>query len=142
MRFASKTVMMFGLSIVLLIALTMIRGTVQDRQRYRAEAVEEVARSTAGAQSLEGPVLFVPYSDRVVTMQPDANGVQRRVEQVLTGTWAFFPDSLDVNGTMRSLPRMRGLYEVRVFELDATVRARLQSADTARRRPRDPADYW
>jgi len=123
MRFASKTLMMFGLSLALLIALTMIRGTVQDRQRYRAEAVEEVARSTAGAQSLAGPVLFVPYSERVVTMQPDANGVPRRVEQVRTGTWAFFPDSLDVSGTMRSLPRMRGLYEVRVFELDSTLRA-------------------
>lgn len=123
MRFASKTLMMFGLSLVLLLALTMIRGTVQDRQRYRAEAVEEVARSTAGAQSLEGPVLVVPYSDRVVTMQPDADGVPRRVEQLKTGVWAFFPNSLDVSGTMRSMPRMRGLYEVRLFELDSTLRA-------------------
>ncbi len=96
---------------------------MQDRQRYRAQAVEEIARSTAGSQRVEGPVLFVPYSDRVVVLQPDANGVQRRVEEVQTGTWAFFPESLDVNGVLRSLPRMRGLYEVRVFELESTLRA-------------------
>ena len=49
--------------------------------------------------------------------------MQRPVEQVKTGTWVFFPESLDVRGTMRSLPRMRGLHEVRVFELDTTLRA-------------------
>jgi inner membrane protein len=123
MRHAFKALMVFGLTIALLIALSMIRGTVQDRQRYRSEAVEEVARSTAGAQSLEGPVLFVPFSDRVATMQVDAKGVSRPVEQVKSGTWVFFPQSLEVQGTVRSVPRMRGLHEVRVFELDSTQRA-------------------
>jgi inner membrane protein len=123
MRLAFRVFMVFGLTMVLLVPLGMVRGTVQDRQRYRAEAVAEVARSTAGAQVVAGPVLFVPYSDRVVVVQTDANGVQRRVEQVETGSWVFFPDSLDMRGTVRSLPRMRGLHEVRVFELDATLRA-------------------
>jgi inner membrane protein len=132
MGLAYKILTVFGLTVVLLVPLTMIRGTVQDRQRYRAEAVEEVARSTAGAQVLAGPVLFVPYSDRVVLMRADANGVQRSVEQVKTGTWMFFPESLDVRGAMRSLPRMRGLYEVRVFELNTTLRAAFRA-----RIPRD-----
>ena len=123
MRLAYKILAVFGLTVALLISLTMIRGTVQDRQRYRAEAVEEVARSTAGPQMLEGPVLFVPYSDRVVVMRADTSGVQRPVERVEAGTWAFFPKSLDIHGAMRSLPRMRGLYQVRVFELDTTLRA-------------------
>jgi inner membrane protein len=123
MKLAFKTVTIGGLTLALLIALTMIRGTVQERQRYRAEAVEEVARSTAGPQSLEGPILFVPFSDRVVTLQIDGNGVKRPVEQVRKSTWVFFPESQAVRGTMRSLPRMRGLHEVRVFELDTIVRA-------------------
>jgi inner membrane protein len=123
MRLAIKALVIFGLTVGLLLALAMIRGTVQDRQRYRAEAVAEVARSTAGAQSLEGPVLFVPFSDRVVTTQVDANGARHRVEQVKSGTWVFFPQSLETRGKMRSLPRMRGIHEVRVFELDSTQRA-------------------
>jgi inner membrane protein len=123
MRLTFKILMVFGLTIALLIPLAMIRGTVNDRQRYRMQAVEEVARSTAGAQALAGPVLFVPYRDRVVVMRADANGVQRPIEQVQSGTWVFFPESLDVRGTMHSLPRMRGLYEVRVFEFDTTMRA-------------------
>lgn len=138
MRLAFKVLMVFGLTVLLLVPLGMVRGTVQDRQHYRAEAVAEVARSTAGAQALAGPVLFVPYSDRVVVVQTDANGVQRRVEQVETGSWVFFPDSLDVRGTVRSLPRMRGLHEVRVFELDATLRATFNARIPADEDPTTP----
>lgn len=123
MRLTLKALMISGLTIAILIALSTIRGTVHDRQRYRAEAVEEVARSTAGMQLLEGPVLFVPFSDRAVAPQADAKGVERRVEQVKRGTWVFFPRSLEVRGTLRAVPRMRGLHEVRVFELDSSQRA-------------------
>lgn len=138
MRLAFKVLMVFGLTVLLLVPLGMVRGTVQDRQHYRAEAVAEVARSTAGAQALAGPVLFVPYSDRVVVVQTDANGVQRRVEQVETGSWVFFPDSLDVRGTVRSLPRMRGLHEVRVFEFDATLSANFNARIPADEDPTTP----
>ncbi|MBP6514775.1 MAG: inner membrane CreD family protein, partial [Steroidobacteraceae bacterium] len=48
MRLALKIATVLGLTFVMLIALAMIRGTVEDRQRYRAEAVQEVSRSTAG----------------------------------------------------------------------------------------------
>jgi inner membrane protein len=124
MRFASKTLMMILLTFVLLAALGSIGGVVHDRQRYRAQAVEEIARSTAHSQLLEGPVLFVPYSDRVVVLKAGPEGTQRRVEETHSGTWLFFPESLEVKGAMQSLPRMRGLYEVRVFELGSAIRAR------------------
>jgi inner membrane protein len=123
MRLAFKTLMVFFLTLAVLVALSMIRGTVEERQRYRAEAVADVARSTAGAQSLKGPVLFVPFSDRIVTSRVDASGVAHRVEEVKEGTWVYFPASLEVSGTLRALPRMRGLHEVRVFELDTIQRA-------------------
>jgi len=123
MRLTFKALMVFGLTIVILVALSMIRGIVHDRQLNRAAAVEEVARSSAGAQLLEGPVLVVPFSDRIVTAQVDARGVRREVEQVKSGTWIFFPQTLDVQGTLRAVPRMRGLHEVRLFELDSVQRA-------------------
>ena len=123
MRLAFKVLTVFGLTIALLMPLSMIRGTVRERQGYRDQAVASVARSSAGAQSLVGPVLFVPYFDRVTVMERDDKGVMRPVQQVRSGTWAFFPVSLDVRGTMRSLPRMLGIHEVRVFELDSTMRA-------------------
>src|SRR5690606_3264630 len=77
----------------------------------------------AGAQTIAGPVLFVPYTDRAVVMQTDAGGLQRPVAQETSGTWTFFPESLDASGTLRSIPRTIGLHEVRVYELDSRLRA-------------------
>jgi len=71
MRLAFKVLTVIGLTIALLMPLSMIRGTVRERQGYRDQAVETVARSSAGAQSLVGPVLFVPFEDRVTVMEPD-----------------------------------------------------------------------
>jgi inner membrane protein len=126
MRVSLKILMMAALTVALLIPLGLIRGTVAERQRYRAEAVEEVARSTAGAQTLAGPILVVPYSDRVTRVRPDENGVQRRVDVVESGAWVFFPQSMTLRGRLQSLPRRLGLHEVRVYELDADVRAGFQ----------------
>ena len=123
MRVSLKILMMAGLTVALLIPLGLIRGTVAERQRYRAQAVEEVARSTAGAQTLAGPILIVPYSDRITKVRPDENGVPRRVDLVESGAWVFFPQAMTVSGRLQSLPRRLGLHEVRVYELDADVRA-------------------
>ena len=123
MRLASKILTAAVLTVVLLLPLGLIRGTVQERQQYRMDAVESVARSTAGPQTIAGPVLFVPYTDRAVVMQPDARGLQRPIVQETTGTWTFFPESLDASGTLRSIPRTIGLHEVRVYELDSRLRA-------------------
>ncbi len=123
MRLSLKILLVIAMTIALLIPLTMIRGTVHDRQRYRAEAVADVAKSTAGEQTLEAPVLFVPYEDRTVTTTTDDRRVRQQAEHVEVGTLVYFPEQLRVGGTMRSIPRMRGLHEVRVYELDAAIRA-------------------
>ena len=123
MRLALKILTAAVLTVVLLLPLGLIRGTVQERQQYRMDAVESVARSTAGAQTIAGPVLFVPYTDRTVVMQADAGGMQRPVVQETPGAWTFFPESLDASGTLRSIPRTIGLHEVRVYELDSRLRA-------------------
>lgn len=123
MRLALKILTAAVLTVVLLLPLGLIRGTVQERQQYRMDAVESVARSTAGAQTIAGPVLFVPYTDRTVVMQADAGGMQRPVVQETPGAWTFFPESLDANGTLRSIPRTIGLHEVRVYELESRLRA-------------------
>lgn len=123
MRLSLKILLVIGMTIALLIPLTMVRGVVHDRQRYRAEAVADVAKSTAGAQMLEAPVLFVPYEDRTVATATDDRAEQRSIEHVQTGTLVYFPEQLRVGGKMRSIPRMRGLHEVRVYELDTAIRA-------------------
>ena len=131
MRFAFKAVVVFFLTLGLLIPLMLIRGTIQEREAYRAQAVANVAATSAGKQAVLGPVLVVPYVELVeqdeVTPQGIAQGVARAGGQV---------DVLSRNAggrrTMKPDTRKRGLYRVPVYELRHARGRRDPRADSRR----------
>ena len=45
MRLALKMLLVLGMTLAILVPLTMIRGTIEDRQAYRVQAVDSIARS-------------------------------------------------------------------------------------------------
>lgn len=123
MRLMLKILMMVGMTILLLVPLLMIRGVIQERQFYRDEAVRSVARGTAGAQALSGPVLIVPYTNTVEVEEKNANGeVIRKVKQDgESGQWLFFPTSMTVDGTIEPRIKSLGLHDVRSYEVAGKV---------------------
>jgi inner membrane protein len=124
------------LTVLLLIPLGMINGTIAERAGYRRQAIDTVAQSYAGAQSIAGPVLVVPYEDaRDVVVQEFGKDVTR-VERT-QHRWVFFPGQLNVTGVMKPDVRQLGLHKVRVYELQATVNA--DFAATIPAAPEDPA---
>ncbi|QBG88832.1 inner membrane CreD family protein [Xanthomonas oryzae] len=50
---------------------------MQDRARYRDEAVAPVAQSKAGEQQFSAPVRVLPYTEDVQVTGPDEQGNQR-----------------------------------------------------------------
>ena len=127
MRLLLKIMMMVGLTIAILVPLMMIRGTIQERQMYRREAVQTVARSSAGAQALSGPVLIVPYTELVEVEEKDNAGFTRKVQREEAKQWIFFPETLDADGTMKPVVRKRGLHEVRKYEFDTKLDAQFRA---------------
>ncbi len=126
MRLLLKIMMMVGLTIAILIPLLMIRGTIEERQMYRREAVQTVARSSAGPQALSGPVLMVPYTELVETEEKDNAGFTRKLQREEAGVWMFFPETLDAEGVMKPVLRKIGLHAVRKYEFDTTLDARFR----------------
>lgn len=124
MRLWLKIVLVLGMTLAILAPLLMVRGVIHERQQYRAQAVAEIARSYAGSQRFTGPVLVVPYVDRVEVTETDNNGVERKVVREDALQWTFFPTSLHAGGPMQASTRKRGLYAVRVYEWDAKASAR------------------
>jgi inner membrane protein len=125
MRLPVKMLLVFGMTIAIMIPLTMIRGTIGERQSYRVQAIDNIARSFAGAQALSGPVLVVPYVETVEVEEKNKDGeVVRKVKRDgATGVWTFFPDDLAVQGRVIPNTRKLGLHEVRVYELQALATA-------------------
>jgi inner membrane protein len=120
-RFGLKALAVGALVILLLVPLAMIRGTIHERQAYRQQAVASVAGSHAGSQVLAAPVLVIPYVETVQVDGVDANGAAVRKSVRRERRWVHFPARADVTGSIAPAIRRRGLHEVRVYELQATI---------------------
>ena len=140
MRLLLKLMFVFGMTVAIMIPLLLIRGTISERQAYRAQAVDNIARSSAGAQAFSGPVLVVPYTEIVeVEEKNDKGEVIRKVKRDgESGRWTFFPERLDVQGKLVPNTRRLGLHEVRVYELQALARAGFDARSPADDNPELP----
>ncbi len=138
MRLGLKTLMVVALTLAILVPLLMIRGTIQERQSYRDEAVRDIAANFGGPQVFSGPVLVVPYTETLEEDVRQDDGTTRRVTRRVEGRWTFFPDRLSVDGELLPDTRRRGLHQVRVYqwngEATASFDARIPADAGASRR--------
>lgn len=105
-----------GLIIILLIALSSVQGIVYERQARSLEVQQDIARSAAGAQSVNGPVLVLPFERTVHNQWTDpATGETRRSASTEKGSLHMLPDVLRVQGTLRTELRQRGIFSTRVY---------------------------
>lgn len=143
MRLLFKILMVVGMTILLLVPLMMIRGTIQERQSFRDEAVRAVTRSAAGAQSLVGPVLVVPYVPTIEVEEKNKDGVViRKVKKEgEPGQWVFFPETMDVKGMITPRSRFIGLHEVRRYELKDVTSAAFAAKIPADENPELPTKF-
>ncbi len=121
-----KAIIVAILVLAILIPLNMIRGTIAERQSYRQQAVNAVAESYAGPQTLVGPVLVVPYLAEVQTVRNDENGAPHAVTHNESRQWVYFPKTLQVSGSVNPSVRHKGLFDVRVYELIGKASSRFE----------------
>lgn len=117
-----------GLVLLLLIPLMMIRGTIQEREAYRHQAVERVIEGTAGKQRVTGPIRVVPWTEVRRTEWLDDKGIKRLREEKTTGHLLQMPKTLGVTGRLAPSERAVGLYKVRVYEWHADLEATFEPA--------------
>ena len=109
---------------LLLIPLAMIEHTIDERTQHRAEAIRAIAASSAGEQSVTGPVLTIPvveeYDDEQIE---EVNGETRKksVRRKRTQTITVLPRQLDFKGDLNVEKRAYGLHETAVFEMQGRI---------------------
>ena len=118
-----------GLVLLLLVPLLLIRSTINERERYRDEAIERVSQSWAGAQSLTGPVRVLPWTQqREVEIAAEGNNPRRTELRTEHGYDLQMPTRLNVQGNLRPDERTVGLFKVPVYKWEAKLQA--EFADT------------
>lgn len=124
MRFWIKLAFVFAMTLAILVPLALIDGVIDDRQRNRAEAVEQISATFAAAQVFGGPVLVVPYTESVEVDVTAADGGTRKVRRDEQRQWIYFPEVLEVGGPIKPSTRRLGLHAVRVYEWAGRAEAR------------------
>jgi inner membrane protein len=116
-----------GLVLLLLVPLLLIRGTIGERERYRDQAIERVAQSRAGAQSLIGPVRVLPWTQQREVEVVEA-GVRKSELRTEHGYDLQMPRQLRIQGELRPDERRVGLFRVPVYSWHARVQAEFADA--------------
>lgn len=112
----------FLVGLLLLLPVAHIRALVSEREQTRDAVVAEIARSTAGAQTITGPLLVVPYTRKVRSWSEAREGDPRRlVETEVAGQLTFLPAELELGGTLDVAERQRGIYRARVFNAETRL---------------------
>ena len=121
----AKVALLMLLMLLLCIPLGEIGSLVSERRNSRDEAAQELAASHAGAQTLTGPLLLMPFTERWTEAQRNSEGkVIGQVPMQKQRHLLLMPEQLRMEGEMTPESRYRGIFEVLFYKLDAQLGGR------------------
>ena len=126
----AKTALLFVLWLVLCIPLGEILGLIRERGNSQRSAVEELAQTHVGAQTLAAPYLLVPYVERWSEPERDDKGqVTGEKEHRRHDVAVMFPKTQTIQGTLSTQERYRGIFKVPFYRLMAKVQGEIPPLD-------------
>lgn len=116
-----KFALIFFIFVILQIPLMMITHIMEERQMYNDSYPQQFKGSGAKEQTIVGPVLTVPYhwtstEEKEISTSADDTATSQATKTVKTtktetGYIHFFPESLNVNGTLTPELRDEGKFK-------------------------------
>ncbi len=123
-----KLALISGLIVMLMIPIGLIDGVVRDRTDYRHQARADIERSWTGPQRVIGPLLVLPFREETQReVWDEALQRNRTVTQRETHHLLVLPETLHINGDIRTEERRRGLYKVPVYTSNLQVSGRFSN---------------
>ncbi|MGY5958537.1 cell envelope integrity protein CreD [Kosakonia sp. BK9b] len=109
---------------VLLIPLTMLSSLIGERADYRHDVTDTLRQSSAGSQKLIGPLIAVPVTETVISME-SANDKEapKEVRRKQSYIRLWLPESLMVTGKQQVETRKIGIYDGQIWHNDLNIKA-------------------
>lgn len=115
-----KVIIIGGLILLLLIPALLIGHLVDERQRLRSNAIDEVSEKWASWQTIIGPFLAIPYYE----YGKDGKSIETHYLNVM-------PENLNVTGDVATQKLHRGIYDVVVYHSNLTISGDFGNVDFA-----------
>lgn len=128
----AKVLVLLFLLLIANLPLSQIEGVISERGAMKQVAASELASSYAGSQTLAGPVLVVPYTERWIDITHNDKGqVVQRTARSSTHAKLVFPQRMKLRGDLLPDKRHRGIFTVLFYRLAADIDGRFDAFDTA-----------
>jgi inner membrane protein len=118
------------IGVLLFMFLLMIQGVIWDRQSYRQQAINSIASTSGGPQSLLGPFVYSACTETYLVPQPPrkkdeepATPLEEKREFTLIST----AQNLQITGNTAVEPRARGLHSTNIHNTKAVINANWDS---------------
>ncbi len=109
----------------MMIPLGLVSDVVRERSNLYRGVLNEIASTWGQQQNLQGPALFIPYTEKFITEQikTDKDGYERKVNKTIykQRTAIVLPDDLNIRVRLDGETRKRSLYESLVYTADLNV---------------------
>ncbi len=117
----------------MMIPLGLVSDVVRERSNLYRGVLNEIAGTWGQQQNLQGPALFVPYTEKFITevVKTDKDGYERKLNKTIykQRTAIVMPDDLKIRVRLNGETRKRSLYESLVYTADLTVTGDFQRPD-------------
>ncbi|MFP2996242.1 cell envelope integrity protein CreD [Spongiivirga sp. MCCC 1A20706] len=126
----ARMLMVGLLIVVLLIPLAYIKSLIAERAGRQQEVITEINEKWGEEVLIYGPILKVPYKTYVETTYTDQETKKvhtERKEKIKYGY--FFPESLDIMGSVHPEPKSRGIYTTAVYQSESTLTGTFANLD-------------
>ena len=137
------------LILILLIPSAWVESIIREREGRADSVVEEIASKWSGEQTVNGPLLIIPYIYRYeaeVEHQREVNGktiiemkkeMKERIERAY-----FLPEKLNINGSVEPEVRHRGIFEAAVYKSNIDLKATFNTPSFAGQSIADTDILW
>jgi inner membrane protein len=116
-----KVLMIFVLTLMLQVPISMIDNTIGERQQRNYNAETEISAKWGREQTVIGPILTIPYERDIRQMVLGDDGLKEKIVSVETAQSHFLPENLHFQAKTDHSVRHRGIFNVPVFRLDLAI---------------------
>ena len=134
-----------ALALLMLIPVDMVRGVIDERYASYQGVVQQVGAEWGGEQTVIGPILLIPVTDRwstLETVQSGGDARQIRREETRDDVVAVLPETLRIDASLDAERRQRGIYEAMVYTAPVILKGRFASPDVAAPAGRTRELHW
>jgi inner membrane protein len=126
------------LVLILLIPQAWIESIIHERQQRANSVVREITSKWSGEQTLTGPVLVIPFTNR--------EKINKGKEGIEIREWTqeafFLPEALNVNGNVSPEILHRGLFDAAVYESSIQLKAQFSKPDFQKLNIQESDVHW